>query len=89
MERFRVTIVGAMALVALAAADCLALRWLFVRGSRSVLLVSGLLPLINVLAVTGLLGLRGLAARGRCPSFLLGFQAFGWAAVDEVAAQRR
>jgi hypothetical protein len=69
-----------MAVVVLAAADCLALRWFFVRGSRSVLLVCGLLPQLNLLGIGLLLGLRGLVDRRRCPGFLVGSQALGWMA---------
>ena len=80
MKGFRISVVGVMTLVAVAAADCLVLRWFFVRGSETILLVSGLLPLVNVLAFGMWLGLRGLVARRRCPSFPLGLQVFGWAA---------
>jgi hypothetical protein len=68
-----------MAIVALAAADCLALRWFYVRGSRFNWLILGLLPVIDLLSVGVLLGGRDLIARRRCSSFLVGFQAFGWA----------
>lgn len=80
MKRVRISILSLLGIVALAAADCLALRWLYVRGNRSILLLLGLLPLINVLLVGGLVGLRSLVTERRCPSFLVGLQAFGWGA---------
>jgi hypothetical protein len=77
---FRISIVGVMVVVVLAAADCLALRWFAVRGSRSILLVFGLLPQLNLLGIGLLLGLRSLVDRRRCPGFLVGSQALGWIA---------
>lgn len=78
MNGRRVTIIGVMAIVVLAAANCMALRWFFVPGSRSALLILGLLPLMDVLCVGGVLGARDLIVRRSCNSFLVGLQAVGW-----------
>lgn len=78
MNGRRVTIIGVMAIVGLAAANCMALRWFFVPGSRSALLILGLLPLMDLLCVVGVLGARDLIAKRSCNSFLVGLQAFGW-----------
>jgi hypothetical protein len=85
VNEVRLSILGVMAIVALAAVDCLALRRFYVPGSRSILLVGGLLPLVNLLAIGMFAGLRGLVARRRCPGFLVGFQAFGWTAAAAYA----
>ena len=81
MNGVRISIVNGMMIVALAAFDCLALRWLYVRGSRSILVVLGLLPIVDLLAIGAWLGARDLIRRRRSSSFQVGFQAFGWAAV--------
>ena len=84
MKGSRVTVGGGMALVALVAVDCLALRWSNVRGSRSNLLILGLLPVLVVLCVGAWLGGRDLFERRRCSSTVVGFQAFGAMAMDAI-----
>jgi hypothetical protein len=85
VNRFRIPIVGAMAIVALVASDCLVIRSFAVRGSRSILLVFGLLPLLDLLGIGLFLGLRDLVARRRCPTFLVGFEVLGWSAAAAYA----
>lgn len=80
MKGSSVSIAGGMAVVTLAAIDCLALRWSYVPASRTNLLLLGLLPILDALAVGAWLGGRDLIKRRRCSSSLTGFHAFGWAA---------
>jgi hypothetical protein len=69
-----------MAVVALVAADCVALRVFLVPGP-SALLVMALLPMLDLLLPGIILAASQLRRRGACHAFLAGFEVFGWAAV--------
>jgi hypothetical protein len=70
-----------MALVALVAADCVALRVFLVPERLSPLFVLGLLPMLNLLLPGLLLATSQLRRQGACHAFLAGFEIFGWAAI--------
>jgi hypothetical protein len=81
MKPPRVSIATLMAAVMLIAIDCAALRLL--RTDKSVVAVafSGILPMASLLAGGLVLLVRGLWRQGECHPFLVGFEAFGVAAL--------
>ena len=81
MPRVQIRLRWLMAVVALVAADCVALRVFYVPSYRSALVVMGLLPMLDLLLPGLVLTARQLGRRGSCDAFLAGFEIFGWAAV--------
>jgi hypothetical protein len=79
VRRFRCRIAGLMAVVALAALDCAAVRSpLSGRPLTETLLLLGGLPMANVLAFGLLLLLLESPGRGACRPWLVGFETVGW-----------
>jgi hypothetical protein len=77
----RFSIAGMMALTVMIALDCLATRVAWgVDDIRVAMLYFGELPWLNVLLI-GLAVLRGRRRRGQPATFLVGFEAVGWAAL--------
>src|SRR5262249_2499982 len=81
MKPPRVSIATLMAAVMLVAVDCAAMRLL--RTDKSVVAVafSGVLPMASLLAGGVVLLVRALWRQGACHPFLVGFEAFGVAAL--------
>jgi hypothetical protein len=75
-----------MGAVMLAAFDCAVLRWLLVNLPSHGELIFGILPMANFLAGSLVILVRGMWRRGECHAFLVGFVAFGTAAMGLYVA---
>ena len=86
MKPPRVSIATLMAAVMLIAIDCAVLRSLRTDTSFVAVASSGILPMASLLAGGLVLLVRGLWWRGECHPFLVGFEAFGVAALGLYVA---